>query len=295
MLLRVIFYSVCVIAGVFEINAQDKKHMDVDPIPGTTFVRLNVTSVEAVSYLKPSQNSKPLNLYFISEDENSLPRLESKVLGPMHDVSVMVEKPRMANSGLLGLGIFGAEDYKEKCNLYLGRDHAYELDLKYGTGNAYLDLSGIPIRKMSITSGSADVFVNCNRNMPNPSELDTFNIKSDLGKIYIKNLNELKAKVVKANISFGSVELELNDQLLNNTHVQASLGAGSLNVICNNQSIPVKVVIQDSPLCKIKLNEKFIQVSKNTFVNQAFLDRVSPNQYYIRFDLAVAMGNISFK
>ncbi|QCK14307.1 hypothetical protein [Mangrovivirga cuniculi] len=278
-----------------EITAQDKKHLDVDPEPGARYVRFNLTSLEAISYLKPSQNNKPLNLYFISDDEKSLPKLESKKVGDVQDVNVMLEKPALSNNGLLGLGLFGTNKYQEKCNMYLSRDHNFELDLKYGTGNAFLDLSGIPVRKMSITSGSADVFVNCNENTPNPTFLDTLNIKSDLGKIYIKNLNELKARVIKANISFGSVELELNNKLFSNTHIQASLGAGSLNVICTNPEIPVKVVIQDSPLCKIKLNDKFIKVSQNTFVNQAFLDRVSPNQFYIRFDLAVAMGNISFQ
>jgi hypothetical protein len=76
------------------------------------------------------------------------------------------------------------------------------------------------------------------------------------------------------------------------TEVTASVGAGKLEVILPNSDIPVKININDSPLCRIKIPEEFQQSSSKEFTN---LENSKDDGNYLTFNVDVAVGNIIFK
>jgi hypothetical protein len=73
--------------------------------------------------------------------------------------------------------------------------------------------------------------------------------------------------------------------------VEASVGAGNLEIIIPSEEVPMIIYLKDSPFCEIKLSEGFEQVERNVYVNRYYVAG-APN--LLIFNIDVALGNISF-
>lgn len=182
------------------------------------------------------------------------------------------------------------EDYTWK--VYLSKLKPLDLDLNYAVGDTYIDLSDLPIEKLKMRSGSANVKVNYKNGLGNLLEMDTFLIKVDMGTFEAKNLHLCNSSNIITDIGFGKVKMDFEDAQVINTNVRASVGAGKLEIILPSGDIPVRININDSPLCHIKMPRNFENISENVFVSPGFEDG---QLNAINFSVDVAVGNIVFK
>lgn len=182
------------------------------------------------------------------------------------------------------------EDYTWK--VYLSKLKPLDLDLNYAIGDTYIDLSDLPIEKLKMRSGSANVKVNYKNGLGNLLEMDTFLIKVDMGTFEAKNLHLCNSSNIITDIGFGKVKMDFEDAQVINTNVKASVGAGKLEIILPSGAIPVKININDSPLCQIKMPGNFVNISENVFVSPGFEEG---QLNAINFSVDVAVGNIVFK
>lgn len=182
------------------------------------------------------------------------------------------------------------EDYTWK--VYLSKLKPLDLDLNYAIGDTYIDLSDLPIEKLKMRSGSANVKVNYKNGLGNLLEMDTFLIKVDMGTFEAKNLHLCNSSNIITDIGFGKVKMDFEDAQVINTNVKASVGAGKLEIILPIGAIPVKININDSPLCQIKMPRNFVNISENVFVSPGFEEG---QLNAINFSVDVAVGNIVFK
>ena len=104
-------------------------------------------------------------------------------------------------------------------------------------------------------------------------KMDTFSIKVDLGSVTVQRLNLSKASNIIADVGFGDLKLELSDTLMLNTNVKASVGAGTLEILIANQNTPAIVYVNNSILCRVKLNKHFKEIRKNVFVNNSYHEK----------------------
>ena len=182
------------------------------------------------------------------------------------------------------------DDYTWK--VYLSKIKPLDLNLNYAIGDTYIDLSDLPIEKMKMRSGSANVRVNYKKGKGNLMEMDTFLIKVDMGTFEAKNLHLCNANNIITDVGFGKVKMDFEDAKNINTDVSATVGAGRLEVLLPRESIPVKININDSPLCHVKIPRRFEKVADNVFVTPGFNEEEAN---FINFSIDVAVGNIVFK
>jgi hypothetical protein len=175
--------------------------------------------------------------------------------------------------------------------IYFDHQKVYNLDLHYGFGNADIDLGGVAVNNFKIKSGSADVLIDYSSDQANLIEMDTFMVKVDMGSIYAKNLDLAKANLVVANVGFGKAVLDLSNAVNKKCKVEASVGAGNLEIIIPSEEVPMIIYLKDSPFCEIKLSEGFEQVERNVYVNRYYVAGASN---LLIFNIDVALGNISF-
>ncbi len=168
----------------------------------------------------------------------------------------------------------------------------YRLNLNYGFGNADVDLTGSPIQKFTLKSGSADIVVGYDHGYFNPILMDTFYVKVDFGSIVTRHLEMSRAKNVITKIGFGNVLLDFDSGITEACQVSASVGAGNLEIILPREEAPVIIYVRDSPLCSIKLTKDFEEVENNVFVNKHY--SVSAKNL-LTFDVDVALGQVKFK
>jgi hypothetical protein len=175
--------------------------------------------------------------------------------------------------------------------MYLTDSKPYLLELNYGVGNAHVDLSGLAVRKLKISTGSADVNV-AYATLENQIDMDTFSVKVDLGSLHVKNLNLSRTKYMVADVGFGNMTLDFSTMPLVSNHIKGSVGAGNLVIVLPSAETPVMVKIQESWLCSVKLPASLKKIKENTFANDAYRKDAHNS---LTFDLDVSMGSITFK
>ena len=124
--------------------------------------------------------------------------------------------------------------------------------------------------------------------------MDTFNVKVDLGSLQLRKANLSNAKVIIADVGFGNAYLDMSDPVTNGSYIEASVGAGNLEVLVpkDKGGTGVKVIIHDSMLCQVKLSNSFFQVEPNVYVNSSYEDGAAKQ---LVFDIDVSLGNVLVK
>ena len=226
-------------------------------------------------------------------DDKVEPRFRTQNIGPVNHVTLSVND-NAQESLLSGINFFGSgeEQPENRWKVFLAQGKPFNLSLEYGTGDAMVDLSGIAVKKLNISTASADVRIGYHKGFFNKVEMDTFNVKVDLGNITVDHMEQARARNVIADVGFGNCTLDFGEEIKEASNVTAYVGAGNLIVMIPNAPVPLKIVIQNSPLCHVQLTDSFVKVAEDTWVNE-YYDETAPN--ITTFTLDVAMGQILFK
>jgi hypothetical protein len=275
--------------------AQIKKQFSIEPSEDFEKVEVKFMTKSGVCYIKPSQHDTPLSIYS-NQDFDDYEHTFSKSIVERKcyvDLS-LTDKNSDDLSKSISSRMFNSSD-KDKHKMwkvYLSDNTPYNLDLHYGMGEAFIDLSGLSIENLKVNSGNADVNIGFMSGLGNQVSMDTFFVKVDLGSVNVQKMNMSKAGLVMADIGFGNLYLDYNDVPEQASQVKASVGAGNLVVKVPKKNVPVIVKINDSMLCRIRLSRSFTEIEENTFVNAAYTDDADN---LLSFEVDVSLGTIVFK
>jgi len=274
--------------------AQLRKQFVVEDDNGFDQVDFTLTATSGSYFISPTHNSNPVNIYGKVFTETSNPNFEHYTRGRINYVNLNLQENSEEDlSKALSIKMFGQEEHADnEWNVYLSQKKPLCLNLHYGIGDAVVDLSGIPVSKLKISSGSADVKVEYHPGLENKVQMDTFYVKVDMGSINIHRMDLAKAKEVIADVGFGDLTLDFSDQVLIKSNVTATVGAGNLEILVPKRNSPIKIVVHNSPLCHVKISKSFDEVEDNVFVNSSYTPDA---ENLLTFNLDVALGNIIFK
>lgn len=277
----------------FALKAQLINSFSVSDNPDFDKVKFSLNATNGQCIIESGQETALLDIHS-STEETEKPQYKEKIVNRTKEVKVDLGEDYNASlSTSISRHMFSTqsvEDYTWK--VYLSRSKPLDLDLNYAVGDTYIDLSDLPIEKLKMRSGSANVKVNYKKGMGNLLEMDTFLIRVDMGTFEARNLHLCNSSNIITDIGFGKVKMDFEDAEIVNTNVNASVGAGKLEVLLPHEDVPIKININDSPLCHIKIPKSFEMVEDNVFVSPGY-DESQMN--YINFSVDVAVGNIVFK
>jgi hypothetical protein len=293
---RKIWLTGCGIAIVSLALGQIKKQFTVEDSPSCESIRLVVRANSGNCYIKPSQNSEILNVFSNQTEESYAHNFRKEVKGKTCEVVLNLEEVHSEGlSQTISTRFFGASEKESSDKLwkmYLTDNKPYFLEFIYGVGNANIDLSGLAVKNLKISTGSADVNVGYYSALENQIDMDSFFVKVDLGSVNVKNLNLSRTRFVMADVGFGNMTLDFSNKPLVGSKIKGSVGAGNLTIILPNNDTPILVKIQDSWLCSVKVPSSLKKVAENTFANAAYSKNAKNS---LVFDLDVSMGNIVFR
>lgn len=276
---------------------QVKKQFAVENTDACESIKLKVKANSGNCYIKPSQNPDILNVFSNQSEQSFSHNFTKNIVGKVCDVSLSLEEQHNEGfSQTISSRVFNASETSTTTGnkfwkMYLTDEKPYALELIYGVGNANVDLSGLAIQKLKISSGSANVNVNYLSGMENQVEMDTFFVKVDLGSVDVRNLTLAKTKYLMADVGFGNMMLDFSGTPTVSNTIKGSVGAGNLIIILSSDT-PVLVKIHDSWLCSVKMPASLKKTSESTFTTANYT-KDSPNA--LTFDLDVSMGSIIFK
>ncbi len=275
---------------------QIKKYYTVENSNSFDKVDLTLSGGSGTCYIRPTPNIHPVNIYGKSSSNVLSPSCESVLDNRTQRVNVNFIEGKINESSAKSVvfNVFSDDGgiSENQWHIYLSNKKPISLNLNYGMGNAYVDLSGLAVEKLHITTGSADVNVGYVSGQYNQQEMDTFCIKVDLGQLEARQIALSNAKTIIADVGFGSLFLDFTNKSLVKSNVNATVGAGNLIVNANESINPMIIYIHDSPLCRIQISQDFTEIRKNVFVNRLY-DQDAEN--LITFNINVTMGNIIFK
>lgn len=282
-----------VFSASFALKAQLKNSYIVSDNSEFDRVKFSLNATNGQCLIESSSEATLMDIHSNTE-ESTKPQYKEQIINRTKEVKVELgEEHNTSLSTTISKHMFSTQsvdDYTWK--VYLSKIKPLDLDLNYAIGDTYIDLSDLPIEKMKMRSGSANVKVNYRKGMGNLLQMDTFLIKVDMGSFEAKNFHLCNSDIIITDIGFGKVKMDFEDAEQINTDVSATVGAGRLEVLLPNENIPIKININNSPLCQVKIPRNFEKVAENVFVTSGY---DGDQTDYINFSVDVAVGNIVFK
>lgn len=274
--------------------AQPQEHFRIENSREYKSISLNYTASSGTCYLGAGKTDEPLSVHSARDIEDFNHRFNKNLNNGELDIKLKLEeKNTQSFSQSISSKMFDkSEESSNIWKVFLTEDLPYDLDLKYGIGTAFIDLSGISVRRMKIQTGSADVNVNYLSSFANPIEMEELFVKVDLGNVNIRQLIKTKARKVTAEVGFGNLLLDLSELSEKSCDVRASVGAGNLEILIPKSGSAILVKVKSSMLCDVRLTKSFREIEEDVFVNEDY-DEDAEN--LVTFDVDVAMGNIIFK
>lgn len=275
---------------------QMKKQFAVEDHEACTTVQLNLKAKTGNCIIRPGQSTELLNFYSNQELEDYAHTFSNEIRNAVCYVKLALEHEGGTKvSKKISYQVLGREDNggtEKLWKLYLADSKPYSLDLDYGLGNANVDLSGLAISRLKINTGSANVNVSYDGRVENKVVMDTFYVKVDLGNLHVNQINLSRSKHVVAEVSFGNMLLDFSDTPTVLPAVRGSVGAGNMIILLPDETVPVKITINDSWLCSMKLSRGLKKTGDYTYTNAAYARNP---KHALTFDLDVSMGKIVFK
>ncbi|WP_462252836.1 hypothetical protein [Ekhidna sp.] len=238
-------------------------------------------------------DNNPLTIYGNPDLEKINPSFASKVINRTCYSKLKLDEYSSSGFGdSFTMAVSRSDKDNDFWKVNLNESKIYKLNLIYGFGNADVNLTGSSVQRVKIKSGSADIVVGYDKDNMNPIKMDTFYVKADFGSIVARSMELSRAENVITKIGFGNVLLDFDDVLAEKCNVNASVGAGNLEILLPKTGTPVIIHIKDSPLCAVKIADGFEEVEKNVFVN---MDYEADAENLLSFDVDVALGMVRFK
>lgn len=291
---RSVFSVFVLLVNFFSVFGQESKHYRVDENENVEAVSFTLTATSGTCTIKPTKSKHPVNIFGNPLADGVTPVFDTWMEGGIQEVNFAIKQDEPIGIGTkLSYSVFNNESKVEENQwfVYLSEFTPMFLNLNYGFGEADVDLSDTMIKQLKINTGSADVQVRYSPGKMNKIEMDTFMVSVDMGSLNVKRVNLSKAKVIIAEVGFGSLRLDLSEKSVMRSHISASVGAGNLVIAVPKTNTPIVVYIDNSPLCHILFDKSFRQIQPNVYANESYNESA---KNLLTFDLDVALGKISF-
>jgi hypothetical protein len=211
-------------------------------------------------------------------------RFDEEAFSPIHEYA----------DGVLRLGLDGRERGSRRVSLrrsgemgeldlMLGRSVPTTLDLTFGAVRANLDLGGIPLRTLSLTTGASEGTLRVSER--NPEEMSSAGFQVGAASFSARELGRLRAREIQVEAGVGEVRLDFEGLEMAETRLKATLGLGSLEI-----QVPAGVGIHLTRSSFLSsLNAPDLERRGNTWVSADW--DTAPRRLWI--DLETALGSVT--
>ena len=282
------------VCGAFHAQAQESKHFRVEHSNKYKSVTLNYSASSGVCYLAQGESQDPVSVYSSRDIDEFNHSFNKNQKGRELNVTLTLEdKNTESFSQSISSNMFSksrAEDNIWK--VILAEDIPYNLNLTYGIGSAYIDLAGLSVTDLKVKTGSADVNIGYLTSMPNNVTMGNMDIKVDLGNVNVRQIYLANVESITAEVGFGNMLLDLAEPMHAPCKVEASVGAGSLEILIPKGHTPIIIRVKESMLCDVKLTKSFKETGDNVFTNEEY--RPDADEI-LEFEVDVSFGEIIFK
>ena len=177
-----------------------------------------------MSELRLKRTNSPATAFSLNYDyseEEKVPELDYDIEG---DVGVL----HLSNEGHGSFPFFGFHGNKDSVSIELANSVPASLKMKFGVGDANVDLGGMKISDATFSTGVCDFKLNFSS--PNIIECNDLEIKTGISSISVENLSNSHARYIEFNGGLGSMKIDFGGKLQHDCEVKIKSGLGSVDI-----------------------------------------------------------------
>jgi hypothetical protein len=135
----------------------------------------------------------------------------------------------------LHLGVEGARrrgrmDLEEgsRATIRLSREVPLDLDLDFGAGEAELELGGLRLRRLDVSTGASETTIRFGQ--PNPIQADRVSIEAGAAELDVIGLGNARARQIDFQGGVGSTTLDFTGSWAGNANASVQIGIGEVRL-----------------------------------------------------------------
>jgi hypothetical protein len=274
--------------------AQTKEHFTVENSSSTDKIHFFLKAASGTHEIRTRKGENPINIMGNHNNELTTCDFGNRKDGNIDKAWFTLKDNGKEDFSAKLSKIFGKKETDEDnyWNVYLANNKPYQLDLNYGVGKAYVDLSNIAVENCRIYSGNAHVKVGYLSMAENLTKMDTFQVSVELGDVEIEKLDLARAKNIMAEVGIGTLVLDFDDKPESGSDIWARVGAGTLYIHLPQEEIPMIVKMKGTSYNKFKLPSGFKRLEDNVFVSANYDEEAKD---LLTFHIDLSMGSVIFK
>jgi hypothetical protein len=158
-------------------------------------------------------------------------------------------------------GRTGEGTRKSDLELALGTSGTLAIDVRAGAAETLLDLSGLPITTLAVSSGASDTKVRFDR--PNPVRMKSLTLSTGAASISADRLGNANAEEIVVRSAVGQIELDLSGSWQGDSELRAEIWLGELTI-----KVPADVGVHVEPSRVLaSFNHEGLSSRGNAFVS----------------------------
>ncbi len=180
------------------------------------------------------------------------------------------------------------EDHTRKLTVRLSGQIPISLEFVLGAGKGDIDLSGLLLQDLKISTGASSVDLRCDK--PNAIAADNVGIESGVSKFTATSLCNTNFKKLKFSGGVGSYRLDFGGDLHHDASANIEVGLGSLTVSVPKQ-IAARLLYDASFFSSFNLDDDFSKTRSGVYETDDFRD--SNNKLTIQIESG--LGSVRVK
>ncbi len=186
------------------------------------------------------------------EDDSRKPQITYKVRGERGELKIETKESSRW---------WGGKNEKEKREWTLKFTDAIPIDLKIelGAGEGDIDLTGLKVQNLSISSGASSAELRCDE--PNSVVAERVDIESGVSKFDAKNLCNLNFEKLNFSCGVGAYKLDFGGKLRRNGRVKVEVGLGSVTLYLPRE-LPARIEFEDHWFAGFDIDDGFRRIKK---------------------------------
>ncbi|MGB2869841.1 MAG: hypothetical protein WBD36_15435 [Bacteroidota bacterium] len=143
-------------------------------------------------------------------------------------------------------------------------------DLELGAGRGDIDLSGLQVNDLKVSTGASSVTMRCDE--PNPISAESIKIESGVSKFSATNLCNTNFRRMKFSGGVGTYKLDFGGKLRRDADVKIEVGLGSVAVYLP-KDLATRVLYDDNWFSSFDLDREFSKERNGVYVSDDYSEK----------------------
>lgn len=163
-----------------------------------------------------------------------------------------------------------------------------DLNIEFGAGQGEIDLTGLQVQKLSVSSGASSVELTCDE--PNRIVAGHVEIESGVSKFDARNLANLNFEKMSFSGGVGAYKLDFGGKLQQDAKIKVEVGLGAVTIYIPRETA-ARVEFEDHWFAEFDVDDGLKKVKKGVYET----DNYQRAKARLTFELEAGLGSVKVR